>query len=197
MTTSDEARARDLAHRIVTDFRPEGWPAKEEEIARSLLAFASTSTPEGDWVMVPREPTEAMIEAARNYAPMPIDARLRLAWRDFLSAAPTPSAREGEGPKGWLLKRDGEPTEFEHAYEGEPWREPLSDADRNDGWRAEPLFASTPLPAPVETEEGDNLKTFYFSESQRELLVMALKDAGRGGLVDELEAVLYDLEAMA
>jgi hypothetical protein len=34
-------RAREIAHRIVADFRPEGWSAKEEEITRLIIsAFA-------------------------------------------------------------------------------------------------------------------------------------------------------------
>lgn len=30
-------RAREVAHRIVLEFRPDGWPAKEDELARLLL----------------------------------------------------------------------------------------------------------------------------------------------------------------
>jgi len=41
-----EAHARELAHRIIMEFRPNGWQAKEDELYRLLLSrFESLTTP--------------------------------------------------------------------------------------------------------------------------------------------------------
>jgi len=41
-----EAHARELAHRIIMEFRPNGWQAKEDELYRLLLArFEALTTP--------------------------------------------------------------------------------------------------------------------------------------------------------
>jgi len=49
-TEATEARAREVAHRIIMEFRPTGWQAKEDEIYRLLLGnFAPTeATPPHD-----------------------------------------------------------------------------------------------------------------------------------------------------
>jgi hypothetical protein len=40
------AHARELAHRIIMEFRPNGWQAKEDELYRLLLGrFESLTTP--------------------------------------------------------------------------------------------------------------------------------------------------------
>lgn len=56
----------------------------------------------GDWVMVPREPTEAMLAAALA-APneRSFDAEVTGLYRAMLSASPSPPKSDGPGEDGW------------------------------------------------------------------------------------------------
>lgn len=116
-SNDDEDTDEDLEFYIgigpISDFRflGECQGRAQKNIIESALRFAALATltdpmggvtetveiPEG-WKLVPFEPTEAMVEAAVNYRPLPIEARIRTVWCDMLAASPSsPVSRMEEG----------------------------------------------------------------------------------------------------
>jgi hypothetical protein len=67
-------------------------------IGTKLYAALSTATPAGEWVLVPREPTQEMMQAAHPGEPMLLrdTSRLRKQWVAMLVASPRGASAGGE-----------------------------------------------------------------------------------------------------
>lgn len=119
-------------------------------IYRRLLRLqsspASIEAVRGDWVLVPREPTEAMCKAAFESTwigeiPSDIDAtNMEDIYRAMLQASPVPNTAAGQRPDAYQQLKDGKWVECSE-FVAKGWGDGLS-----EGCRA--LYATPPEPAP-------------------------------------------------
>lgn len=70
-------RAKEVAHRIVCEFRPAGWPAKEDEIARLLMLTFPTPTEDARSRVKVLEEALAMIGSMNAPAAEPTAVAMR------------------------------------------------------------------------------------------------------------------------
>jgi hypothetical protein len=140
---------------------------------RDALTYALAAQPQAqppqDYVLVPREPTEAMLVAAlREFDPIgelvgwdhdehPSRTDIRGAWKAILAAAPIPlqeSPAQSQAcepvakPLTWLRTLHGKPDWAEDCIGDDP----CADYDAEDGYAAVPLYTHPPAPSPASAQ---------------------------------------------
>lgn len=94
------AEMRDDAERHAEKFADLS-PRRVLAWANAIEAATALQAQEGGWVLVPREPTEAMLSAGidRHWPRAIGSARLAMLYAAMLSAAPSPTAAQQAGEK--------------------------------------------------------------------------------------------------